>query len=73
MTTWNPYRRLLTINEAAASIDRPASTIRRWISEGLLEPAATNGRTRYYYESDVLQVEKETRRKRRLSAKRALT
>ena len=62
MTEWDPYARLLTINEAAASIDRPASTIRRWISKGLLEPAATNGRTRYYYESDVLQVEAATRR-----------
>jgi excisionase family DNA binding protein len=57
MSEWDPHLRLLTIAEAADSIDRPESTIRRWISEGRLEPAATNGRTRYYFESDILTVE----------------
>jgi len=59
--TWHPHRRLLTITEAAVSIDRPASTLRRWVSEGRLEPAAESDRARYYLESDVLAVEAATR------------
>lgn len=65
MTAWAPHRRLLTITEAALSIDRPASTIRRWISEGRLQPAAQSQHTRYYLESDVLTVEAATRTHKR--------
>ena len=61
---WHPHRRLLTITEAAASINRPASTIRRWVSEGRLEAAAQSDRARYYLESDVLAVEAATRHHR---------
>jgi hypothetical protein len=32
---WNPHERLLTIAQAAKSIERPESTIRRWLTQGL--------------------------------------
>lgn len=64
MNEWDPHLRLLTISEAADSIDRPESTIRRWISEGRLEPAAQNGRIRYYFESDIFAAEAACRRSR---------
>lgn len=32
---WNPSARLLTIAQAAQSVERPESTIRRWLSQGL--------------------------------------
>jgi len=57
--TWDPGERLLTIDEAAASVSRPASTIRRWISEGKLLPKAYQGHRNYYLEADVLRVEAE--------------
>jgi len=63
MTDWDPHARLLTITEAAASIDRPASTIRRWISEGRLKPTAWLGWQALYLEADILTVEATTRRK----------
>lgn len=68
MTIWNPHARLLTITEAAASIDRPTSTVRRWISEGRLQPHAfrwANHRNQdLYLEADVLLAEATTRRHR---------
>jgi len=65
MTDWDPHARLLTITEAAASIDRPASTIRRWISEGRLKPTAWLGWQALYLEADILDVEATTRRKQK--------
>ena len=72
MTGWDPHARLLTINEAAASISRPASTIRRWITEGRLRPTAQSDQHRYYLEADVLAVEATTRRPTGLTRQRAL-
>lgn len=60
--TWEPHKRLLTIDEAARSVDRPSSTIRRWISEGRLRPTATTGWRKLYLESDVLAVDAATTR-----------
>lgn len=58
---WDPSQRLLTITEAAESIRRPASTIRRWISENRLHPTARLGHNYLYLEADVIRVEAETR------------
>lgn len=63
---WDPYLRLVTIAEAAASIDRPASTIRRWMSEGKLAPIARMGVQPLLRESDVTRVEAETRGRTRV-------
>jgi len=62
---WEPHLRLLTIDEAAASIGRPASTVRRWISDGRLHPIAAMGWRRLYLEEDVLAVEAATHRSKR--------
>lgn len=60
--TWRPERRLLTVNEAAASIDRPTGTLYRWIHEGRLTPHATRGKRKLYLEADVLKVDADTTR-----------
>lgn len=62
--SWDPNRRLLTIAEAANSVERPESTLRRWISEGRLKPAARMGKTGLYLEADVLKAEAEARASR---------
>lgn len=62
---WDPNDRLLTIEEAAASIERPASTLRRWISEGRLTHHATQGRRKLFLESDVLAADAHAHRRRR--------
>lgn len=62
MTTWDPHERWLTIPEAALSVDRPASTIRRWLAEHRLQPVAHLGRRTLILEADVLQVDADTRR-----------
>lgn len=61
MTTWRPEQRLLTIDEAAESVMRPASTIRRWVSEKRLTVRAKRGRQQLVLESDVLEVDGNTR------------
>lgn len=61
--TWKPHQRLLTINEAAESIERPPSTVRRWISEGRLTHTATHGWRKLYLESDVLAVDAATNKR----------
>lgn len=58
--TWDPACRLLTIEEAAATVQRPASTIRRWVSEHRLTPVARYGRKTLYLEADVLRVDADT-------------
>lgn len=60
--TWDPYARLLTITEAAQTIDRPPSTIRRWITEGRLKPHAHHGKRNLYLEADVLAADAQARR-----------
>lgn len=60
---WLPHKRLLTTAEAAASVDRPASTIRRWAAEGRLRPYALQGRRPLYLESDVLKADASTLRR----------
>ena len=60
--SWAPHRRLLTIDEAAHSIERPASTIRRWISEGRLRTVGKIGRRALILESDLLQTDADTAR-----------
>jgi excisionase family DNA binding protein len=62
--TWDPTCRLLTIEEAAESAQRPTSTLRRWVSEGRLAPYARLGRRSLFLESDVLRVDGDTRRGR---------
>lgn len=62
--SWDPNRRLLTIAEAADSVERPESTLRRWISEGRLAPAASMGKTSLFLESDVLKAEADARTSR---------
>lgn len=64
---WNPERRLITINEAALTIDRPASTIRRWASEGRIPCIVIVNRKHYYRELDILRVDAATHRTRRAS------
>lgn len=59
---WHPERRLLTIDEAALSIARPESTIRRWMATGHLTPFARIGRTPLIRESDLLETEARLRR-----------
>lgn len=63
--TWEPERRLLTVAEAAASVGRPASTIRRWLAEGRLQPHARRGGSPLILEAHLLEVEAATRRKPR--------
>lgn len=62
MTSWDPHARWVTIEEAARSIHRPASTIRRWISERRLTPVARQGRRTLLLEADVLQAEADLTR-----------
>lgn len=57
---WDPDRRLLNLKEAAASVGRPESTLRRWISEQRLTIIAWHGRRALVLESDVLRVDAET-------------
>lgn len=54
--------RLLTIKEAAKSIDRPASTIRRWLSDGEVRAYAHAGRNPLILESELLETEARLRR-----------
>ena len=64
--TWDPEARLLTIEEAARSVGRPQSTVRRWISEGRLTPFAWLDRRRpLILESDALACEADTAHKGR--------
>lgn len=58
---WDPYMRLLTIAEAAASIDRPQSTIRRWLSSGDVRAYAHAGRKPLILESELLETEARLR------------
>lgn len=60
--SWDPHARLVTIPEAALSIDRPESTIRRWISEGRLRTMGRQGRRTLLLEADVLQTDADTLR-----------
>lgn len=62
--TWEPGRRLLTIAEAAASVGRPASTVRRWLAEGRLVVSAHRGASPLILESDVLEADAEAARPR---------
>lgn len=57
--TWQPHLRLVTVEEAAELVGRPASTIRRWVSEGRLPLAAKHGRRNLLLESHVLRVDGE--------------
>ena len=59
---WDPHARLVTIPEAALSVDRPESTIRRWIAEGRLRTVGRQGRRWLLLEADVLQVDADTLR-----------
>lgn len=61
--TWQPDRRLLTVDEAADTVDRPASTIRRWVFEGRLKATARQGHRWLYLEADVLAVDAATRKR----------
>ena len=57
--TWQPHLRLVTIEEAAELVDRPPSTIRRWISEGRMPVIAKQGRRGLVLESHVLRIDGE--------------
>lgn len=61
--TWEPDLRLLTIPEAAKSVDRPESTIRRWIAERRLRVTAKQGRRALILEADLLEADAETVRR----------
>ncbi|MGZ6852486.1 MAG: hypothetical protein ACXVGC_00225 [Mycobacteriaceae bacterium] len=58
---WNPTERLLTIAEAAASIDRPQSTIRRWLATRDLIAYAYIGRQPLILEAHLLATEARLR------------
>jgi hypothetical protein len=58
---WDPHARLLTIEEAAKSVQRPASTIRRWLTEGLRVHARLGSRP-LILEADLLRHEAKVRR-----------
>lgn len=62
-TSWDPHRRLLTIDEAAKSVGRSASTIRNWVQDQRLRPHARMGRRNLYLEVDVLAAEADARGK----------
>lgn len=62
--SWEPERRLLTIPEAARSVGRPQSTIRRWLSEGRLRIFGKQGRNPLILESDLLEADADTVRSR---------
>ena len=62
LADWDPTARLLTIEEAAVSACRPASTIRRWLADGRLKPYAKYGGRTLILEDDVLRVDADTRR-----------
>ncbi|MGN6245128.1 MAG: helix-turn-helix domain-containing protein [Motilibacteraceae bacterium] len=70
VVTWEPEKRLLTIEECAASIDRPVSTVRRWVSEGRIKPYATWQGRYLYLESHLLHAEARARRREGVSATR---
>lgn len=59
---WDPHMRLLTIAECATSLDRPQSTIRRWLSEGEIRAFAHAGRNPLILESELLETEARLRR-----------
>lgn len=63
--SWDPTQRWVTIEEAARSVARPPSTIRRWISEHRITPVAKLGRRTLLLEADVLQVDGDTTRQQR--------
>ena len=58
---WDPHMRLLTIAECAASISRPKSTIRRWLSEGDVRAYAHAGRNPLILESELFETEARLR------------
>jgi hypothetical protein len=62
---WNPSRRLVTAKEAAAAVDRPPATIRRWVAERRLRAVARRGAggdaQALYVEAHVLRVDAATR------------
>ena len=60
-------RCLLTTAEAASHYDLPASTLRRWASEGRITRYGTPGRARY----DALEVEQLLAWHRRVSGQPA--
>jgi hypothetical protein len=60
---WNPALRLVTIEEAAVSVDRPESTIRRWICEQRVTVFAKYGRRTLILESELLKAEAEARKR----------
>lgn len=62
---WDPTARLLTIEEAAASIHRPPSTIRRWISQGTLTVTARYGHRPLILEAHLLAAEATIHRRNR--------
>lgn len=59
---WDPHMRLLTIAECAKSIERPESTIRRWLSEGHLRAYAHAGGKPLIMEAELLETEARLRR-----------
>lgn len=67
---WDPHARLLTIEEAAKSLTRPESTIRRWLSEGL-KVTARLGAKALILESDLLAWEAVVRNGRKLRRRRS--
>jgi DNA-binding transcriptional MerR regulator len=61
--TDDPHQVLLTIEQAAAAAHVDPGLIRQWASRRLLIPAAQDPVR--YRESDVLRVERDTRRRAR--------
>ncbi|GAB3080932.1 hypothetical protein GCM10027053_51770 [Intrasporangium mesophilum] len=61
--SWQPERRLVTIAEAAKSVDRPESTVRRWLAEGRLKSNFTYDGAPLVLESHALRVDAEDRRR----------
>ena len=57
-----PITRPVTLNEAAALVRVSPSTLRRWAATGLLPTVLWRGR-RYAREVDVLNVDRDQRRK----------
>jgi hypothetical protein len=53
---------LVSARQAAAMTGRAVGTIWSWTSRGLVQPVGYVGRTAYYDLSEVMRVERDTRR-----------
>jgi len=62
---WTPIiDRVMTTKDAAAEFGVDPSTVRKWVTRGLLTVAGKAGRSNCYWRSDLLKAERAARRGR---------